>query len=161
VAALLSPNDFTRLGTLQHLKHLYISGRTWHSLPAETSVRSFKGLASATALETLALSLPVQTDIPLEDEAIASIAPLTELRELRLAQTKVKGRTLAPLRNLRLLELDHTRLDDEGMAAIAGMRSLRKLYAHDTLVTDQGLKHLAGLRELVELDLYGTRITDE
>ena len=57
---------------------------------------------------------------------------------------------------LRLLELDHTRLDDAGMAALAHMPHLTKLYARDTLITDEGLRHLQELHELSELDLYGT-----
>src|SRR5438132_2383555 len=94
VATTLKPKDFERLGHLDHLRELYVSGRSWHSLPAATSVESLGYLGSLTGLETLALSLPVQTEIPLEDDAIAKIAGLVHLRELRLAQTKVQGRTL-------------------------------------------------------------------
>src|SRR5437660_2814820 len=84
VATTLKPADFARLGGLDRLKQLYVSGRTWHSLPAATSVDSLKSLRGLTGLETLALSLPVQTEIPLDDEAVAQLAGLTHLRELRL-----------------------------------------------------------------------------
>ena len=160
VATTLKPKDFQRLAALDHLKQLYISGRTWHSLPASTAVDSLTALRSLTTLETFALSLPVQTEIPMEDDAIAKLAGLVHLRELRLAQTKVKGRTLAPFTEVRLLELDHTHLDDTGMAALAHMTHLAKLYARDTLITDDGLKYLQDLHELTELDLYGTKIGD-
>ena len=64
-------------------------------LPRPQSSRSAIS-ALLTGLETFALSLPVQTEIPMEDDAVAKLAPLVQLRELRLAQTKIKGRTLAP-----------------------------------------------------------------
>src|SRR5436190_6864118 len=71
VATTLKPKDFERLGHLDHLRRLYVSGRTWHSLPSATAVESLGYLASLTNLETFALSLPVQTEIPMEDDAIA------------------------------------------------------------------------------------------
>src|SRR5690242_11913313 len=62
VATTLKPKDFEHLSHLGHLRELYVSGRTWHSLPAAMSVESLGYLASLTGLETLALSLPVQTE---------------------------------------------------------------------------------------------------
>jgi len=161
VSVVIPPEDLQRLSGLTHLRELYLSGRTWHSLPPDIAVRSLASLAGLTTLEKLVLSLPVQTEIPVKDDAIVQLAPLKNLRELRLAQTQVKGRTLVPFTELRALDLDHTQLNDEGMASIAGMKHLTKFYARDTLITDEGLRNLAGLKELTELDLYGTRITDE
>ena len=106
------------------------------------------------------LSQPVQTDIPIEDQAIARLAPLTNLRELRIDRTKIKGRSLAPFTRLEILDLSYAPIDDEGLRALAGMPNLTRLYLRDTLVTDEGLRYLQELRRLTELDLAGARLTD-
>jgi hypothetical protein len=105
----------------------------------------------------LALSLPVRRK-SLEDDAVR-ICTLTGLGTAAGPDESERSHigSVHPDADARL---NHTRLDDAGMASLAGMRSLAKLYARDTLITDAGLKHLAELRDLTELDLYGTRITD-
>ena len=67
------------------------------------------------------------------------LGDLVNLKELRLAQTIVKGRALEPFTQLRSLDLDHTRLDDAGMRNCRAMPNLTKLYARDTMITDEGL----------------------
>src|SRR6266446_3146112 len=94
--ALVDPLELNRIGNLPHLKELYLSGRTWHNVPQAVTAKSLKLLAGLTSLERFILTLPVQAEIPMEDPAIANIAPLVHLKELRLAQTRIKGRTLAP-----------------------------------------------------------------
>src|SRR6185295_11652042 len=67
----VSPPEFQRLAGLTNLKELYVSGRTWHSMPVRVSRETLKILGSLTSLERLILSLPVQTEIPLDDDALA------------------------------------------------------------------------------------------
>src|SRR5580700_5723838 len=160
VDSLIEPDELKILTGLTHLKELYLSGRTWHSRPVPLANASLAPLGSLTSLEKLALSLPVQTEIPLQDPALENLSKLKNLRELRLEQTEIKGQTLAALTELRFLDLTHTRFTDAGMRSLAGMSHLSKLYLRDTLITDEGLKFIQDLRELTELDLYGTRITD-
>src|SRR6185503_3625286 len=160
VPVTVNPPEFQRLSGLSNLKELYVCGRTWNSMPVKVSRETLKILGTITSLERLILSLPVQTDIPLDDEALAGLAPLVNLKELRIAQTIVKGRTLAPFTQLQSLDLDHTRFDDAGMKNLESMPNLTKVYARDTMVTDEGLRSLKDLRNLTELDLYGTRISD-
>src|SRR6267142_4552481 len=160
VPVTVNPPEFQRLTGLANLKELYVSGRTWHSMPVKVSRETLKLFGAITSLERLMLSLPVQTEIPLDDEAFAGLAPLVNLKELRIAQTIVKGRTLAPFTQLQSLDMDHTRFDDAGMKNLERMPNLTKVYARDTMVTDEGLRYLKDLRNLTELDLYGTRITD-
>ena len=124
VSIVVAPAEFERFSAVPHLRELYLSGRTWHSMPNAVSAKSFSYLAGLTALEKLVLSLPVQTEIPLRDEAIGQLSALKNLREIRLAQTQVRGHTLAPFTNVEALNLNHTQLDDEGMASLAGMRRL-------------------------------------
>src|SRR2546427_11608328 len=98
-----------------------------------------------TLFRSLHFSLHFLTNINVQDKGLAHLAKLTNLRELRLAQTKVKGKTLAPFVQLRYLDVSYTPFDDEGLASLAGMTQLSKLYLRDTYVTDDGLKHLSGL----------------
>jgi len=156
----VEPSQMKRLSGLRQLRELYISGRSWHSLPTSVSRTTLQYFAGMVQLEKFALSLPVQTDVQLEDNAIEALAPLTNLVELRVAQARIKGHTLAPFTRLRALDVKHTRFDDEGMKHLASMPDLTKLYLRDTLVTDEGLRHLSGLGKLAELDLYGTKVTD-
>lgn len=58
------------------------------------------------------------------------------------------------------LGLHETRIDDQGMAALAECRSLHRLLLNGLPITDAGLAHLSGLTELQELGLTGTRVTD-
>ena len=88
------------------------------------------------------------------------MAGLTQLKELRLAQTKVKGPSLAPFVKLEDLDLSYSPFDDEGMRYLSGLKELKHLALRDTLVTDEGLKHIAGLTKLEVLDLYGAKLTD-
>ena len=155
VTVVIKPDEINRLTNLADLEELYLSGRTWHNQPITVAADNFKALQRLTKLKKLVLSLPVQTEIPLDDRALVRIAPLTNLTELRLAQTRVKGGALRPFKNLQFLVLDHTRFDDAGMLELAGMSNLSKLYARDTLVTDEGLASLKHLKNLTELDLYG------
>ena len=94
VPVTVNPPVFQRLIGLTNLKELYVSGRTWHSMPVKASRETLKLFGTITSLERLMLSLPVQTEIPLDDEALAGLAPLVNLKELRIAQTIVMGRTL-------------------------------------------------------------------
>jgi uncharacterized protein YjbI with pentapeptide repeats len=160
VPVVVDPPEFKRLIGLQHLKELYVSGRTWHSMPVKVSRDTLKIFGTLTSLERFVLSLPVQTEIPVDDDALAGLAALVGLQELRLAQTIVKGRTLQPFKQVRALDLDHTRFDDVAMRNLQAMSNLTKLYARDTMVTDDGLQYLKDLRQLTELDLYGTKISD-
>jgi len=159
--AIMDPSDLDPwLGKFSGLKALYLNGRTWHSRPPAISAASLAVVATIPGLEKFGVSLPVQTDIPIEDGGIANLAPLKGLRELRLRQTKIRGRTLGTFTQLRLLDASYTPLDDAGMRSLAGMTQLERLHLRDTLVTDEGLRSLVDLRQLEELDLSGARITD-
>src|SRR5437763_35841 len=124
----MEPDELKNLSGLASLKELYLCGRTWHSRPVPLSNKSLGALGNLTSLEKLAVSLPVQTEIPLQDPALANLAKLKNLKELRLEQTEIKGQTLAPFTGLRFLDLAHTRFTDAGMQSLTGMTHLSKLY---------------------------------
>ena len=159
---LVEPDQLARLKGLARLRSLYLPAPMWNEGAGSRreSNDALAHLAGLRTLEKLQLSLHFLTNINVNDKGIALLAPLTGLRELRLAQSRVRGSSLAPLVNLRALDLSYAPADDEGMRALAGMQHLTRLLLRDTLVTDAGLRHVAGLAEIEELDLGGCRITD-
>src|SRR6266545_2895397 len=154
-------DELSRLPALPHLKELYINGRLWYNQPVSLVADTIGLFASATGLEKLVLSKPVQTYIPLEDPVLDRLAALPALTELRLHQTKLPGAALAPFTKLQYLDLSHNRFfDDGGLRHVGRMTALRKLYLTGTSISDEGMRQLAGLTELTELALDGTGISD-
>src|SRR5882724_2326302 len=162
VGTLVEPTDLRRFSGLTGLRELELPGPQWNPNAGSKldANDEFEAIANLTGLEKLHFSLHFLTNINVQDKGLARLAKLTHLKELRLAQTKVKGRTLTPFVELRYLDVSYTPFDDEGMAVLAGMTQLSKLYLRDTFVDDEGLKHIAGLKNLTELDLYGAHVSD-
>lgn len=162
IGTLIDPKDLKRLSGLSDLRELLLPAPSFNpgvgsKLDANDELAVLSNLHH---LEKLWLSLHFLTDIHVEDKGLAYLKDLTQLRELRLVQTKVKGPGLAPFVNLRALDLGETPLRDEGTQYLRGMTYLQRLSLRNTLVTDAGPKNLAGLKELESLDLYGLKITD-
>ena len=88
--------------------------------------------------------IPFELHVPDTDIADAGwgrMNNLTQLKELRLALTKVqKPETLAPFVNLRALDLTWSYVADAAMPALEGMKDLRRLSLAGTLVTETGLQ---------------------
>src|SRR5206468_9713377 len=117
-------------------------------------------LAGSPQLEKLVLSKPVQTYIPFDDTVLKGLEPLTQLKELRVHQTRIPGAALAPF-SLKHLDLNYDRtFNDQGMSSLKSMTALSKLYLRGTSITDAGLKNLSGLASLTELDLADTAVSD-
>lgn len=96
------------------------------------------------------------------DSCMQYVAHLSGLRALDLAGASVSGagmKHVVGLKQLRWLTVPG-RMDDKGMALIAGLPALTGLYFKETLVTNAGLVHLAKLASLEELELGGARISD-
>ena len=98
--------------------------------------------------------------IRLADEGLKAIANLVNIRELGLFQTRVRGHTLAPFVNLRVLDAGKTPFDDEGLRSLSSMNQLTRLWLADTQITDNGLQYLSKLQTLEDIDLHSTAITD-
>ena len=93
VESTLDPKDLVKLSELKSLKTLLLPGPSFNpgagsKLDANDQL---KALASLTSLQKLHFSLHFLTNINVQDKGLASLAGLTQLKELRLAQTKVKG----------------------------------------------------------------------
>ena len=158
----IDPPDLARLSTLSALKELHLRGPCGTPARERTKNQStdLKFIAPLSTLETLTFSYTFLASIRFIDDGFEQIESLTNLKNIRVRQTRVKGHALGPFRNLESLDLTFTPVDDEGVANLVGMRKLRRLWLGDTLVTDKGLEALENLTELEELDLGGTGITD-
>src|SRR5262249_19102749 len=110
VGTLVEPADLKRLSGLRGVGGLELPGPRWkpNSGSRLDANDEFRAVANLTGLEKLHFSLHFLTNINVQDKGLAFLSKLTNLRELRLAQTKVKGTSLAPFVNLRYLDVSYT-----------------------------------------------------
>src|SRR5512132_4448736 len=106
-------DELSRLPPIPHLKELYINGRLWYNQPVSLVADTIGLFSSATDLEKLVLSKPVQTYIPLEDSVLERLAALPGLEQMRLHQTRLPGSALEPFTKLKHLDLSHNRFFDD------------------------------------------------
>ena len=103
---------------------------------------------------------------PAEDvggRRLAPISDLTKLRVLRLIGCRGTDEALEhirSLRNIELLELDHSDLTDRGMEHVGSMTSITALRIGGTKVTDEGFTHIAKLTNLQYLEADYVDVSD-
>ena len=133
---------------MQHLKELHLPGPIGSRNTAGGA--GFDGgnvspemrhLSSISTLERIMFSYHFLDRIRLTDEGLKAIANLVNIRELGLFQTRVRGHTLAPFVNLRVLDVGKTPFDDEGLRNLSSMNHLTRLWVADTQITDNGLQY--------------------
>ncbi len=159
---IIEPKDLEKLSGLKQLKELYLPGPSWNPgagsrLDANDEL---KFLAPLSSLEKLHFSLHFLTNVNVQDKGLKYIETLVNLKELRLAQGRVRNFSFAPFAQLEGLDLSYSTATDEVLKSLAGLKKLRRLNLRDTLVTDEGLAYLASLNTLEEIDLYGLKISD-
>jgi Leucine-rich repeat (LRR) protein len=157
------PPDLKWLSGLKRLKVLNLPGPMWN--PSSGAMIDYspnlKHLASLPALEELTFSYTYLESIKFVDSGIEAIAALgPTLRVLSLENTQVRGRNLAALANLEVLDLVYCPINDEGLQQMQGLTKLRRLLLRDAVISDSGIANLGGLVNLEQLDLGGTRIGD-
>lgn len=162
IGTTIDPAEFPKLAGATGLRELLLPGPSFNpgagsKLDANDE---FKVLAGLTKLEKLHFSLHFLTNINVQDKGLAYLKTLTGLKELRAAQSRLKGSSLAPFVNLEKLDLNYSTFGDDGMEYLIGLKKLKVLELRDTLVTDRGAPHLGHLPALEELDLYGAKLTD-
>lgn len=162
VGTTMDPLDMKQLGDLQDLEELLLPGTIFNPGAGSRldANEGFAGLAKLHKLKKLYFSLHFLESINVQDKGLAFLKDLTQIEEMRLTMTRVKGPALAPFVNLRDLDLNDSPFTDDGMKSLAGMKHLARLSLRDTFVGDEGLKQISGLTELVALDLSGTKVTD-
>ncbi|MFN7544308.1 MAG: leucine-rich repeat domain-containing protein [Acidobacteriota bacterium] len=160
---IIEPKDLEKLSALSRIRELYLPGPSWNPgagsrLDANEELKFLAGLRT---LEKLHFSLHFLTNVNVQDKGLKHLEGLTELRELRLAQGRIKNFSLAPFQKLEGLDLSYSTATDEVLKGIAGLKTLRRLNLRDTLVTSEGLKNVGSIESLEELDLYGMKIGDQ
>jgi len=162
IGTTIDPKELWKLSSLASLRELLLPGPIFNpgagsTLDANAELAALAGLQH---LESLSFSLHFLSNINVQDKGLDHLKNLTQIKDLRLTQTKVLGKSLAPFVNLLSLDLNETPFKNEGMQYLRGMTHLRRLSLRNTFVTDAGLKNLEDLQDLESLDLYGTQVTD-
>ena len=154
-------DELRKLPPIPHLKELYINGRLWYDQPAPRVAATIELFSYATQLEKFVMSKPVQTYIPFNDPGLKGLLPLTNLKEVRIHQTRSSGVSLAAF-PLTHLDLNYVvTFNDTGMASLKGKTTLQRVYLRGTSITDEGVSYLSDLTDLVELDLSDVAMTDK
>ncbi len=139
------------LGLLTQLEELNLRA-TGVAFGALGSMGALRGLAR---LQTLNLGFN-----PLDDDQLRFLFPLRSLRRLDLDRTRITGvglRHLSELSRLRTLVLDDNQLGHGVLASsLPALRSLRQLSLQGTSVAGAGLRGLTRLQALRRLDLGWT-----
>ena len=159
---IIEPKELEQLSGLQQIRELYLPGPSWNPGAGSRldANEELKFLAPLRSLEKLHFSLHFLTNVNVQDKGLQHLAALTNLKEIRLAQGRVKNFSFAVFPNLEGLDLSYSTATDEVLKSLSGLKHLRRLNLRDTLVTDDGLAHLAAITTLEEIDLYGLKITD-
>jgi hypothetical protein len=101
--------------------------------------------------------------LDLTDSGLAHLAAMGQMKLLNLNHTRVTDAGLAHLvgmGQMRYLHLSGTRVTNAGLAHLARMGQLQTLDLSCTQAADAGLAHLAGMRQMRVIFLDGTPITD-
>src|SRR5712671_824523 len=162
--AVIEPKQLQEIRKLEHVRELYVPARVWSpvsDVKAPFSDESFQYYQGMKSLETFSAGLTTLAWLDIGDEGVKRLAPLSQLKHLRLNNTTIKDpKCFESLVNLESLDLGDAYVLDYSLAPLANMKNLKRLNLLGTLVTDDGMKYLQDLTRMEDLDLYGVRITD-
>ena len=143
----LTGKGIAALAGLKNLKRLSI---------IDTTVESIAALQGLTNLEIL--EVQPEFDTQMGNAGLAGLQNFTKLEQLRLKDDAIGDATverLAPLTNLRLLDLTLGHLEREAsLAALANLHQLESLSLYGPPLSDGALLHLAGLKNLSTLSIH-------
>ena len=128
----------------------------------ESRVVSTQDLVNANKTKNLKQLELARTKVA--NKKLDSIAKITQLERLSLAQTNITDAGMArlqSLKNLRVLNLRGTAIGDAGIEALKSFTHLEDLNLAETQVTDSGIQILRRFKELKYLDLRGTQLSDD
>jgi len=98
------------------------------------------------------------------DEQITILEPLAEqIAWLKLGGTKITDaslKTIAKLKNLNKLHLEHTGITDAGITNVKSLPYLEYINLVDTKITDKGLKDVAVVKGLKSVYVWKSAVTD-
>src|SRR5882724_6511733 len=160
----IEPRQLQEISKLEHVRELYVPARVWSpvsDVKAPFSDESFQHYQGMKSLETFSAGLTTLAWLDIGDEGVKRLAPLSQLKHLRLNNTTIKDpKCFEGLVNLESLDLGDAYVLDSSLAPLANMKNLKRLNLLGTLITDEGIKYLRDLNRMEDLDLYGVKITD-
>src|SRR5436305_976797 len=160
----IEPKQLQEISKLEHVRELYVPARVWSpvsDVKAPFSDESFQYYQRMKRLETFSAGLTTLAWLDIGDEGVKRLAPLSQLKHLRLNNTTIKDpKCFEALVNLESLDLGDAYVLDSSLAPLANMKNLKRLNLLGTLITDDGLKYLRDLTKMEDLVLYGVKITD-
>ena len=128
------PKDLERLKKLTEVRELHIPARVWSpvsDVKAPLADESFEYYQGMKKLESFQAGLTTLAWLDIGDEGVKRLAPLTQLKSLRVANTTIKDpKCFEALVNLEYLDLDDAYVLDSSLAPLAKMKKLRRLDAH-------------------------------
>ena len=147
----IEPKQLQEISKLEHVRELYVPARVWSpvsDVKAPFSDESFQYYQGMKRLETFSAGLTTLAWLDIGDEGVKRLAPLSQLKHLRLNNTTIKDpKCFEALVNLESLDLGDAYVLDYSLAPLANMKNLKRLNLLGTLVTDDGLKYLRDLTE--------------
>src|SRR2546425_3340925 len=160
----IEPKQLQEIRRLEHVRELYVPARVWSpvsDVKAPFADESFEYYQGMKQLQVFSAGLTTLAWLDIGDEGVKRLAPIPQLKRLRLNNTTIKDpKCFEALVNLESLDLGDAYVLDHSLAPLANMKNLKRLNLLGTLITDDGLKHLRELTAMEDLDLYGVRITD-
>src|SRR6266540_2761713 len=158
------PKELEPLSKLTHVRELYIPARVWSpvsDVKAPLADESFAYYQGMRKLEKFHAGLTTLAWLDIGDEGVKRLAPLTQLKHLRLNNTTIKDpKCFEALVNLESLDLGDAYVLDYSLAPLAKMKNLQRLNLVGAQITDASAAILARFTELRDLNLYRSRITN-
>ena len=128
------------------------------NLPLQTQLKTYLQANGKGLLENIDLS-----DSKVTNEDIAWIAlHFPNLTSLDLQGTRIKDEGLqhvSGLKSLTSLNLRNNELRDKSLRHVVGLKSLTSLNLRNNQFGDEGLQHVSGLKSLTSLNLRSTDVT--
>jgi Leucine-rich repeat (LRR) protein len=103
------------------------------------------------------------SDNRITDVGLSTIARLSSLTHLRIRGGDLGDdglKSLATVKNLRIINLPHTHVTDAGLAALEELPQLEQLRIGSPKITDAGIQRLANFPALLRVHLVDVPVTD-
>ena len=132
-----------------------------HATPTNDDLTT---IGTLTELRHLHLAGGFRRSPLLDDQAIASLDSLKDLRSLVFSGYRISDKSMSRIathHKLQSLGLVNTQITDDGARSLATLTELRTLNLQGTHITDRTLANLSDLTQLKDLRLGKTAVSDE
>jgi hypothetical protein len=140
-------------------KVLYREGKVFRVSFRGTNAGGQSVLPVVELKQILSLDL---TDCSISDSDLKGLVPLS-LGQIQLAGTAITDagmEHLAKMKTLALVNVEGTKVGDDGLAKLVTLPQLGDLWINDTQVTDAGLRQLSSAPNIWRLSIGGASVSD-